>query len=176
MYYNIRLINTAYQVQIKETITTNVIATLDSDRRQVDLSEAQYLLAKTSIDSLSAAGLILVEQDYEAGVSKRVCRAATTENITLEDEQTIDAISCVNNDRVLVKDQTAKTENGIYKVVSGGAWERAIDFDAEYKIRDGQLIPVASGSAAGEGALYMVSVGEPFVLDTSDIEFVKMNA
>jgi len=175
MYYNIRLINIAYSVQIKNTITTEVMATLNSDKRSIDLSEEDYLLAKVGIDALAGAGIIHVEQEYESGTSKRVCRVATTENITLEDEQTIDTISVVNGDRVLVKDQTDPIENGLYKAVSGAAWERALDFDAEYKIKDGQMVPVASGAVGGD-SLYMVNVGEPFVIDESEIAFVKMNA
>jgi hypothetical protein len=47
--------------------------------------------------------------------------AATTANITLSNVQTIDGISVTATQRVLVKDQTTASQNGIYTVVSGGA-------------------------------------------------------
>lgn len=48
--------------------------------------------------------------------SKAPVRAATTANITLSGAQTIDAVAVVADDRVLVKNQTDGTENGIYCV------------------------------------------------------------
>lgn len=55
-------------------------------------------------------------------------KAATTGNITLSGLLTIDGITLVNGDRVLVKDQTTNTQNGVY-VAASGAWTRATDAD-----------------------------------------------
>ena len=55
-------------------------------------------------------------------------KAATTANITLSGAQTIDGVSIVAGDRVLVKDQTAAAQNGIY-VAASGAWARSSDAD-----------------------------------------------
>jgi phage-related tail fiber protein len=52
--------------------------------------------------------------------------AATTANITLSGAQTIDGVSVVAGDRVLVKDQTTQADNGIY-VAASGAWARSAD-------------------------------------------------
>ena len=55
--------------------------------------------------------------------------AATTATIALSGAQTIDGISVVAGQRVLVKDQTAPAQNGIY-IVSAGAWSRSLDMDS----------------------------------------------
>jgi hypothetical protein len=52
--------------------------------------------------------------------------AATTANITLSGAQTIDGVSVVAGDRVLVKDQTTQADNGIY-VAATGSWARSAD-------------------------------------------------
>lgn len=54
---------------------------------------------------------------------------ATTANITLSGTQTIDWVAVTAWQRVLVKDQTAWAENGIY-LCAAGSWTRATDFDA----------------------------------------------
>ncbi len=61
-----------------------------------------------------------------AGISwKQPVLAATTTNITLTGAQTIDTVSVVAGDRVLVKDQTNQAQNGIYIV--GTPWTRSED-------------------------------------------------
>ncbi|WNV09599.1 hypothetical protein [Tardiphaga sp. 709] len=55
--------------------------------------------------------------------------AATTASITLSAPQTIDGIAVIAGDRVLVKNQSTASQNGIY-VVAAGAWTRATDADA----------------------------------------------
>jgi hypothetical protein len=57
---------------------------------------------------------------------KASARVATTANIVLSGLQTIDGIALSSGDRVLVKDQSTQTENGIY-VASSGAWSRSSD-------------------------------------------------
>ena len=50
-------------------------------------------------------------------------------DITLSGIQTIDGRVLVAGDRVLVKDQTTASQNGIY-IVNAGAWTRATDMDS----------------------------------------------
>jgi len=54
--------------------------------------------------------------------------AASTANLTLSGAQTIDGISVIAGDRVLVKDQTTTANNGIYLCASG-SWTRTTDAD-----------------------------------------------
>lgn len=54
--------------------------------------------------------------------------AASTANLTLSGAQTIDGVSVIAGDRVLVKDQTTTANNGIYLCASG-SWTRTTDAD-----------------------------------------------
>ena len=75
--------------------------------------------------------------------------AATTANITLSGTQTIDGIAVVADNRVLVKDQTTASENGIY-LCKAGAWTRAKDCDGNRDLTQGTLVYVTSGTANGD--------------------------
>jgi hypothetical protein len=68
---------------------------------------------------------LLALQSYAAGISwKNPVTAATTVNITLSGLQTVDTVSLVAGNTVLVKNQTDNTKNGIYQV-NTGAWTYA---------------------------------------------------
>jgi hypothetical protein len=75
------------------------------------------------------------------------CLVATTANITLSGEQTIDGVA-TSTSRVLVWKQTAGAENGIY-VSGAGAWTRTLDSDTGVEIL-GSLMKVLQGTLYGQ--------------------------
>lgn len=85
--------------------------------------------------------------DIPGAAFKKSVRAATTANITLSGTQTIDGVAVVAGDRVLVKNQTTASQNGIY-VVAAGAWSRATDADTSAEISCG-IVAVDVGTANG---------------------------
>lgn len=90
--------------------------------------EAEFDNVYRSIEDLQTTG----------GVSAPVV-AATTANITLSGTQTIDGVSVVAGDRVLVKDQTDTTENGVW-ICQSDAWYRATDWDQDGEVLNGTLV------------------------------------
>jgi len=79
-----------------------------------------------------------------------ITRVATTANINLsnalENGDTLDGITLATGNKVLVKDQTDATENGIYNVVASGAATRDTDYDTVAELA-GQLVIVQEGSS-----------------------------
>ena len=100
---------------------------------------------------------------------KAPCRLATTAAITLSGEQTIDGVAAVAGDRVLVKDQSSGSENGIY-TVSTGVWTRARDFDGAYDAINGSRIFVTAGTQNGAKEWYVSTTGE-ITIGTTSIAF-----
>lgn len=100
---------------------------------------------------------------------KTPCRLATTANITLSGEQTIDGVAAVEGDRVLVKDQTTTTQNGVYDV-STGSWTRSLDFDGPNDITDGTMVLVNSGSTYAD-KVFKLNATEPITIDTTALTF-----
>lgn len=76
-------------------------------------------------DAATKAYVDNVAQGIDAKAS---CRAATTTSITLSGTQTIDGVALIAGDRVLVKDQSSASQNGIY-VVAASTWSRSSDAD-----------------------------------------------
>lgn len=98
---------------------------------------------------------------------KRACKSVTTANITLSGEQTINSVACVDGDRVLVKDQTTASQNGIY-VVSTGNWERAKDADGAYDLETGCLVHVWGISTP---TIYHLTTTGDITVDTTSLTF-----
>lgn len=80
------------------------------------------------VSTQDAATKFYVDQMAQGLDAKASVRAASTANLTLSGTQTVDGIALVANDRILVKDQTTPSQNGIY-VVAAGAWSRGSDTD-----------------------------------------------
>jgi hypothetical protein len=80
--------------------------------------------------------------------TKGSVKAASVGALTLSGAQTVDGISLVAGDRVLVKDQAAPSANGIY-VVAAGAWTRATDMDSWAEV-PGSYTWVEQGTAQAD--------------------------
>jgi len=76
---------------------------------------------------------------------KAPCRAGTTATITLSGLQTVDGVALAAGDRVLVKNQSAAVDNGIW-IVQTGTWSRAPDFDGSFDIVGGTSVKVNLGT------------------------------
>lgn len=102
---------------------------------------------------------------------KSSVRVATTGNITLSGAQTIDGVSAIAGDRVLVKNQTTGSENGIY-VVAAGAWSRSADADSNSEVTNGLATFVGEGTVNGSTAWVLTTV-DPITLGTTSLSFVQ---
>jgi len=90
----------------------------------------------TPVNGTDAANKAYVDA-IASGINWRAAvKVATTANIVLSGIQTIDGVLLATSNRVLVKDQTISTQNGVY-LVSSSAWSRAADVPS----------PVAGGTA-----------------------------
>ena len=103
-------------------------------------------------------------------------RVATTADITiataLNSGDTIDGVTLATGDRVLVKDQTADEQNGIY--IAGATPARSEDGDASEEIL-GSLVYVIAGTANG-GKVFRNTNTSAVVVDTDTISFDELAA
>jgi hypothetical protein len=103
---------------------------------------------------------------------KASCVAATTTNITLSAPQTIDGVSVVAGDRVLVKNQSAPAQNGIY-LVAAGSWTRALDMDAWAEVPNAFTFIEGGTTQSDTGFVCTANAGG--TLGTTAINFVQFS-
>lgn len=116
-------------------------------------------------------------QAHSAGRDwKDSVRAATTANVNLanalENGDTIDGVALATGDRVLVKDQSAPAENGIYVVQAAGAAVRATDADTAAELGPGTTVTVEEGTANAD-TRWIVTTNAPIVLGTTGLTFTR---
>ena len=95
----------------------------------VSLNSQKITSLGTPTANTDAANKAYVDSVAQGLDIKESVKVATTGNITLSGSQTIDGVVVAAEDRVLVKDQSTGTQNGIY-VCQNGAWDRTTDFSA----------------------------------------------
>jgi|TARA_B100000315_G_scaffold237962_1_gene255273 hypothetical protein len=104
-------------------------------------------------------------------------RAATTANITistaLNNADEIDGVTLATNDRVLVKNQSTASQNGIYVVKASPS--RATDFDADAEVTSGAFVFVEEGTTNGSEGWMVTTTGDITVGSTA-IAFAQFSA
>lgn len=100
--------------------------------------------------------------------------AATTTQITLSGEQTIDTVDLTQGDRVLVKNQTNPAENGIY-VVSTGVWSRSEDANSSETITPGLYTFVEEGDKNSNSGWILTTNGT-ITVDITNLNFAKFTS
>jgi hypothetical protein len=128
-----------------------------------DPTDAQDAATKAYVDARSA-GL-----DPKASV-----RAATTANITLSNTQTVDGVALAVGNRVLVKDQTTASQNGIY-IVASGAWARSSDMDEPAEMTSGVFFFVEEGTANADAGFVITTDGGTIVVGTDAVNFTQFS-
>lgn len=107
----------------------------------------------------------LAKQDFKHSVL-----AATTAAITLSGLQTVDGVALTAGARVLVKNQAAAKDNGLYQVVAGGAWTRCSDADISAEVSPGLLVLVERGTLNADSAWQLTTDG-PITLGVTALTF-----
>jgi hypothetical protein len=109
------------------------------------------------------------------GIADRRVRVATTANITistaLNNGDTLDGVTLATGDRVLVKNQSSASQNGIYVV--GASPARANDYST-WAAHPGAIVSVAEGTA-GADTIWQCTSNEGGTLESTSITWARVN-
>ena len=114
-----------------------------------------------------------------------VVTASTTNIVLTNPPSTVDGVTLSKYDRVLVKDQSNKTQNGIYYVASIGSsniWSRTTDLDTSLEIKPQITVRVSGGNTHTDDnfriklpipATLSNTVLTEYILGTTNIDWVN---
>lgn len=109
---------------------------------------------------------------------KQAVRVATTAAGTLatsfENGDTVDGVVLATGDRILIKDQAAPEENGIYAVAASGAPARTSDAGTAELILQTAVF-VQEGTANAD-KLFLLTTNAPIVLGTTALTFTQFSS
>ena len=105
-------------------------------------------------------------------------RVATTANIDLtadlENGDVLDGVTLATGNRVLVKNQTDQTQNGIYVVASSGAASRSEDANSDAEVTAGLFTFVEEGTVNGNTG-YVLTSDNPITLGSTNLAFSQFS-
>ncbi len=131
-----------------------------------------------AVATAASADILALQSGGVTGVGPvHFVRAASTTNkadLTAVSTTIDTSVTLVAGDRILLKDQSTASQNGIYVVgtVGGGSAPvtRATDFDASSEVQAGSLVVVSEGTANGN-AVYELTSDAPITVGSSTIDF-----
>lgn len=131
----------------------------------------------TSQVAQAVQALIAVATGNDFKASVRV--ATVGANITLAGgaPNTLDGVTLVANDRILVKDQTTGSQNGLYYVSTlgtgaNGTWTRAADADGAGELTSGAIVAVEDGTTNAD-TQFMLTTDGPITIGTTALTFIR---
>jgi hypothetical protein len=130
----------------------------------------------TPTDATDAATKAYVDAVAEGLHVHESARVTTDANVSiangLENGDTLGGVTLATGDRVLVKNQTTTSQNGIYVVQASGQAVRALDFDTAAEVDSGDFVFVTSGTYANTG---WVQTSRPATVGTDPISFAQFS-
>ena len=117
-----------------------------------------------------------VDQAVAGLRTRTIAEAATTGNISLttdlQNGDTIDGVTLVTGDRVLVKDQTTATQNGLYIVVASGAASRDPEHDTIAELSGGMV--VVNQGTSNDNKIFLCTTDSDGVIGSTNITYTQV--
>ena len=156
------------------TVQANRLDEMANPTSDVDLNSQKITNLADPVNAGDAVNKSYADALVNGLDVKESVKAATTgSNITLSGTQTLDGVALSVGDRVLVKDQTTSSQNGIY-VVASGSWSRAADADADSEVSSGLFTFVESGSVNADSGFTLTTDGS-ITVGTTALTFTQFS-
>ena len=155
----------------RSTLGLGTIATQNSNNVTVTGGSITGLGSPSATSD--AATKNYVDQAVAGLRTRTIAECASTGNVSLsnglEAGDSIDGITLVAGDRVLLKDQTDATENGLYLAVSSGAASRDPEHDTIAELSGGMV--VVNQGTANDNKIFLCTTDSDGVIGSTNITY-----
>ena len=162
--------------EISTTNTNGDLSLNPNGSGVVDVNNSRLTNVTDPTQTQDAATKGYVDAVKQALDIKDSVRVATTANITIATAlnvgDTIDGVTLADGDRVLVKDQSTASENGIY--VAGSSPVRSADANTSSEVTSGMFCFVEEGTVGGDNG-FVLTTNDTITLDTTNLTFVQFS-
>jgi len=142
---------------------TNAITNLASPTQSSDAATKAYA------DSIS--------ESLDIKESVRVCTETNIDLTSSSDPNPVDGVTLSDGDRLLLKEQTDGTENGIYVATTATdptTWSRSSDADEDSEVTSGMFVFVESGTTHTDQG-FVLTTSDPITLGTTSLSFTQFS-
>ena len=162
--------------EISSTDTNGDISLNPNGSGVVNVNNSRISNVTDPTQAQDAATKAYVDAVKQALDIKDSVRVATTAAITIASDlnvgDAIDGVTLADGDRVLVKNQTTASENGIY--IAGSSPVRSADANTSAEVTSGMFCFVEEGTVNGDNG-FVLTTNDPITLDTTDLTFTQFN-
>jgi len=154
-------------------VRTNTLAEMAAPAAAVSLNSQKITSLATPTVTTDAATKGYVDSVSQGLDVKDSVKVATTANITLSGTQTIDGVAVSADERVLVKDQSTASQNGLY-LCKASTWERTTDL-ATGANAAGMFTFVEQGTVNADNGFTCTSNTGSAVVGTNNLVFAQFS-
>lgn len=160
-----------------QTLTNKTLGSGTTLGHDLDAGSNHIINLASPVNANDAATKEYVDAVAEGLHIHEAAKVYVDSNIDLSTDlqagDTIDGVTLLAGDRVLVNGQTTQSQNGIYVVQASGAAVRALDFDTPTEVKSGDFIFVSFGTSYGNTG--WVQTLTPATIGTDPISFTQFS-